>query len=96
MHNAMNTRDNRLDEKRGYGMKHLLKLADLSKEEILDILDTADQLKKEKKQGIPHPILQGKALGMIFRKSSSRGRMNTPPRSTDAGLHSRRASPFAS
>ena len=29
------------------------------------------------------------------RKSSSRGRMNTPPRSTDAGLHSRRALPSA-
>lgn len=57
-------------------MKHLLKLADLSKEEILDILDTADQLKKEKKQGIPHPILQGKALGMIFRKSSTRTRVS--------------------
>ena len=57
-------------------MKHLLKLADLSKEEILDILDTADQLKKEKKQGIPHPILQGKAIGMIFRKSSTRTRVS--------------------
>ena len=57
-------------------MKHLLKLADLSKEEILDILDTADQLKKEKKQGIPQPILQGKALGMIFRKSSTRTRVS--------------------
>ena len=57
-------------------MKHLLKLADLSKEEILDILDTADQLKKEKKQGIPQPILQGKAIGMIFRKSSTRTRVS--------------------
>ncbi len=57
-------------------MKHLLKLADLSTEEILSILDTADQLKSEKKKGIAHPILQGKTLGMIFRKSSTRTRVS--------------------
>ena len=57
-------------------MKHLLKLADLSRDEIIDILDTADQLKQEKKNGIPHPILKGKTLGMIFRKSSTRTRVS--------------------
>ena len=57
-------------------LKHLLKLADLSTEEILSILDTADQLKSEKKKGIAHPILQGKTLGMIFRKSSTRTRVS--------------------
>ena len=57
-------------------MKHLLKLADLSTEEILSILDTADQLKSDKKKGIAHPILKGKTLGMIFRKSSTRTRVS--------------------
>mgnify|MGYP000810082238 CR=1 FL=1 len=33
-------------------MKHLLKLLDLSKEEIIDILNLADQLKYETKHGI--------------------------------------------
>ena len=55
-------------------MKHLLKMLDLSKEEILDILNLADQLKYENKNGIEHHILKGKTLGMIFQKSSTRTR----------------------
>lgn len=57
-------------------MKHLLKLADLTQHEILDILNLADQLKYEKKHGIPHPTLAGKTLGMIFQKSSTRTRVS--------------------
>ena len=52
-------------------MKHLLKMLDLSKEEILDILNLADKLKYENKNGIEHHILKGKTLGMIFQKSST-------------------------
>lgn len=57
-------------------MKHLLKLLDLSKEEIIEILNLADQLKYEKKHGIDHPHLKGKTLGMIFEKSSTRTRVS--------------------
>ncbi len=57
-------------------MKHLLKLLDLSKEEIIDILNLADQLKYELKHNIPHPHLQGKSLGMIFQKASTRTRVS--------------------
>ncbi len=57
-------------------MKHLLKMLDLSQEEIIDILDLADQLKYELKHGIPHPHLQGKTLGMIFQKASTRTRVS--------------------
>ena len=57
-------------------MKHLLKLQDLTKEQILDILNLADQLKFEKKNNIPHPHLAGKTLGMIFQKSSTRTRVS--------------------
>ena len=56
--------------------KHLLKLMDLSKEEIIEILDLADKLKYEKKHGIEHHILKGKTLGMIFQKSSTRTRVS--------------------
>ena len=42
-------------------MKHLLKLLDLTGEEIIDILNQADQLKYENKHGIEHPYLKGKA-----------------------------------
>jgi ornithine carbamoyltransferase len=57
-------------------MKHLLKLSDLTAEEILEILNLADQLKYEQKHGIPHPHLHGKTLGMIFQKSSTRTRVS--------------------
>ena len=57
-------------------MKHLLKMMDLSKEEIIDILNLADQLKYELKHGIPHTHLKGKSLGMIFQKASTRTRVS--------------------
>lgn len=57
-------------------MKHLLKLLDLTGEEILDVLNLADQLKYETKHGIEHPYLKGKCLGMIFEKSSTRTRVS--------------------
>ncbi len=57
-------------------MKHLLKLLDLSSEEIMDILNLADQLKYETKNGIEHKVLAGKTLGMIFQKSSTRTRVS--------------------
>lgn len=57
-------------------MKHLLKLLDLSKEQIVEILNLADQLKYELKHEIPHKILEGKTLGMIFQKASTRTRVS--------------------
>ena len=57
-------------------MKHLLKLQDLTKDEIIDILNLADQLKFEQKNGIEHHHLKGKTLGMIFQKSSTRTRVS--------------------
>ena len=57
-------------------MKHLLKMLDLSKEEIIDILNLADQLKYELKHSIPHPHLKGRSLGMIFQKASTRTRVS--------------------
>lgn len=57
-------------------MNHLLKMMDLSTEEIIDILNLADQLKYELKHGIPHDHLKGKTLGMIFEKASTRTRVS--------------------
>lgn len=57
-------------------MKHLLKLADLTSKEIIDLLNMADQLKFEKKNNIDHPHLKGKTLGMIFTKASTRTRVS--------------------
>lgn len=57
-------------------MKHLLKLNDWSSEDIVHCLDLADKLKYEKKHGIKHHILEGRTLGMIFQKSSTRTRVS--------------------
>ncbi|NLC97082.1 MAG: ornithine carbamoyltransferase [Erysipelotrichaceae bacterium] len=56
--------------------KNLLKLLDLSKEEIMRILDVADQLKYEQKNNMSHKILEGKTLAMIFEKASTRTRVS--------------------
>ena len=63
-------------------MKHLLKMLDLTPEEIVSILDLADQLKYERKHNIPHQHLLGKSIGMIFQKSSTRTRV-----SFETGMH---------
>ncbi|MGI6175396.1 MAG: ornithine carbamoyltransferase [Christensenellales bacterium] len=63
-------------------MKHLLKLSDLSADEILAILNLADQLKYDRANGITHHYLSGKTLGMIFEKSSTRTRV-----SFEAGIY---------
>ncbi|MBQ7646406.1 MAG: ornithine carbamoyltransferase [Clostridia bacterium] len=57
-------------------MKHLLKLSDLTPEEIKELLDLADKLKAEKKAGKSHELLKGKKLGMIFTKASTRTRVS--------------------
>lgn len=56
--------------------KDLLRMDSFSKDEILDILNLADQLKYEKKHGIEHLHLKGKSLGMIFEKASTRTRVS--------------------
>ena len=57
-------------------MKHLLKMMDLSTEEIIEILNLADQLKYEQKHGIEHHHLKGKTLGMIFAKAYTSTRVS--------------------
>lgn len=49
---------------------------DFTTEEILEMLRVAKLLKDQQKRGIPHHILAGKTLGMIFTKSSTRTRVS--------------------
>lgn len=56
--------------------KDLLKLLDLSTQDIHEILDTADQMKYSQKHGLPHDYLRGKTLAMIFEKNSTRTRVS--------------------
>jgi ornithine carbamoyltransferase len=74
-----NYTDNKLNLiilKEGTFMKHLLKLGDLSSEEIFELLELAEKLKYEQKNNIAQNYLKGKTLGMIFEKSSTRTRVS--------------------
>ncbi len=55
-------------------MEHLLKMGDLSKQDIIDILDLADELKFEKRCGKKQTYLEGKSIALIFAKASTRTR----------------------
>lgn len=57
-------------------MRHFLTLADYTKEEILEILDLAKQIKKETKNKEFKEYLKKQTLGMIFEKSSTRTRVS--------------------
>lgn len=70
-------------------MKHLLRLRDLSTEEIVSILNLADQLKFDRKHGVVHRELAGKSLGLIFQKASTRTRV-----SFEVGMHELGGSPL--
>ena len=61
-------------------MKHLLKLGGMTPEEILHILDVADEYKRLHKDGVDPKNLQGKAVALVFAKNSTRTR---PPRRGD-------------
>lgn len=56
--------------------RDFLTLADFSKEEIWYLLELAKDLKDKQKRGIPHRLLEGKTLGMIFQKASTRTRVS--------------------
>ena len=56
--------------------KDLLSIHDLTPGEVETIFDLSRELKDKQKRGIAHPILQGKTLGMIFQKSSTRTRVS--------------------
>jgi len=68
-------------------MKDLISIADLSVEYYNDILDLAAKLKRMRQKGIPHPYLEGKSLGMIFEKASTRTRISFDVGMYDLGGH---------
>ena len=55
-------------------MEHLLKLSSLTPDEIIHILDVADEYKRLHKAGTDPKDLQGKAIALMFGKHSTRTR----------------------
>lgn len=56
--------------------RDFLRIFEWEQAEILQLLDFALKMKKLQKSGVPHAYLQGKVLGMIFDKSSTRTRVS--------------------
>jgi len=56
--------------------KSLVSINDLSLEEIYQIFDVSKTLKEKQLTGKPHRLLEGKTLGMIFSKRSTRTRVS--------------------
>ena len=56
--------------------RDFLTLKDFSRQEIEEMVNLGIDLKAKQKAGIPTPILEGKTLGMIFQKSSTRTRVS--------------------
>jgi ornithine carbamoyltransferase len=61
---------------RNFSGKSFLSIHDFTTEQIMRVMDLAALLKAEQKAGVPHPILKGKTLGMIFLKPSTRTRIS--------------------
>ena len=60
----------------GHGMSDLITMDDLSNDEILEILDTAERLLPVANGDVYAPLLQGKVLGNLFFENSTRTRMS--------------------
>jgi ornithine carbamoyltransferase len=67
--------------------KHVLKLADLSPEEITYLIDLAAELKAAKQEGREDQRLAGKAIALIFEKDSTRTRCAFEVAAYDQGAH---------
>ena len=64
---------------------HLISIADLSREEILRLLDSAEAFRA--KRGSHGQPLQGKSLAMIFEKPSTRTRVSLEVAASELGAH---------
>lgn len=68
-------------------MKDFISILDINKEELRDLLTVARDLKRQKSDGIPHPLLSGRTLAMIFEKSSTRTHISFEVGMNELGGH---------
>ena len=67
--------------------RSFLTLRDFSSQEILSLLDLAAELKRKKKNGVPHRLHEGKNVALIFEKTSTRTRCSFEVAAADLGMH---------
>ena len=65
--------------------RHFLNIFDLNKTEIYELIERSGQLKKMKKDMVPHPSLSGRTIGIIFEKLSTRTRVSFQVAINDLG-----------
>ena len=56
--------------------KHFLALHQFTREELDDLFIFTKELKAKQKKGLPHRLLEGKSIALIFEKSSTRTRVS--------------------
>lgn len=66
--------------------RHFLKLLDFTSEEVLALVDLAQELKEKKRAGIPHKELEGKNIVLLFEKTSTRTRCSFEVAGHDLGM----------
>ncbi|MGB8215667.1 MAG: ornithine carbamoyltransferase [Candidatus Methanoperedens sp.] len=66
---------------------HLLSLTDLSYSEIINLLDTASDLKEKRIRGKMSGAAESRTLAMLFEKSSTRTRISFEAAMTELGGH---------
>lgn len=77
-----------MPKRRSAGLvKDLLDVAAISKADIESLLTLAARLKEKQRRGIPHPLLEGKTLGLLFEKPSTRTRVSFEAGMNQLGGH---------
>lgn len=77
-----------MPKRRSAGLaKDLLDVAAISKTDIESLLTLAARLKEKQRRGIPHPLLEGKTLGLLFEKPSTRTRVSFEAGMNQLGGH---------
>ncbi len=66
--------------------RDFLKLLDFNAEELTYLLDLAAELKRKKKNGVPHRMCEGKNIALIFEKTSTRTRCSFEVAAYDLGM----------
>ena len=67
--------------------KDFISILDVSKAELEGIIAEADNLKRQRKAGVPHGLLAGKTLAMIFEKASTRTHISFEVGMNELGGH---------